>query len=806
MNFLFFDRNDAYLFMRTDATDAHFVHSTLNLTAVFPVDSAKMIEEGIRIGYLDKDDNFQLFEIRVLTNDLEDSTQSIDSAEHIAIAELTDEIVESEAPTTKDAQEAATIALTDTAWEIGTYVASDDYSTEWSYATVWACLCDVRDTWGVRIVPRLTISGTEITHRYIDIVSETPVNRGVRLEVNKNIEQAGVTYDDHAQYTALYGFGKEMQSDTGSEKVSFSGIEWATPTNPANKPIGQAWVEDAAATALYGRNGRKRVGIVEFPDIEDTYDLIDATWIYLQASLLPSVTINCTILDLYNLGYNDELIELNDSLACIIDPLGVEELLGVVDIDEDLLRPENTKPTIGVYRPDITDMINANIADTRENGRVVGQPATGLYTSFIAIYENHIIVNGAEVDIQTDDFQVKNLDGNNMLQITAEDEETGEPGARLKIGETGYPPKFEDDFTLPIKNIGLGNQVNQLHFLTSAPSDSLGNDGDVAFRYAGSGASFSDITPALGSYETAERFGLTRVWNRTNGSAYSDIGNSSAARRGSYWSFTTPAAGLSGMGFNFTAGKIVDDVWYGWNLDLPLTIAVFSGTGSSVALGSATFIPSNNMSEESIALTFSTPLTGSTTYYVAIYDPSSSYNKSAALVLNASVVIPGDSSTASVGIYVKVAGAYVEITAAVLALLTAHTGDTDNPHEVTTTQIGAVPTSRTVNSKALSSNITLTPSDIGAVPTSRTVNGKALSSNITLDETDVGAAADDHNHGSLLNDGTFAAGAGLFVTTGVGGGITTATGLAARGTMRIFCDDTEPASPANGDLWFPAAT
>ena len=50
-----------------------------------------------------------------------------------------------------------------------------------------------------------------------------------------------------------------------------------------------------------------------------------------------------------------------------------------------------------------------------------------------------------------------------------------------------------------------------------------------------------------------------------------------------------------------------------------------------------------------------------------------------------------------------------------------------------------VPKTRTVNSKALSSNITLAASDVGAVPTSCTVNSKALSSNITLSAADVGA-------------------------------------------------------------------
>ena len=52
-----------------------------------------------------------------------------------------------------------------------------------------------------------------------------------------------------------------------------------------------------------------------------------------------------------------------------------------------------------------------------------------------------------------------------------------------------------------------------------------------------------------------------------------------------------------------------------------------------------------------------------------------------------------------------------------------------------------VPATRTINSKALSANITLSASDVSAVPTTRTVNNKALSSNITLDTSDIGITA-----------------------------------------------------------------
>ena len=54
---------------------------------------------------------------------------------------------------------------------------------------------------------------------------------------------------------------------------------------------------------------------------------------------------------------------------------------------------------------------------------------------------------------------------------------------------------------------------------------------------------------------------------------------------------------------------------------------------------------------------------------------------------------------------------------------------------------GTVPTTRKVNNKALSADISLTASDVGAVPTTRKVNNKALSSDISLTASDVGALA-----------------------------------------------------------------
>lgn len=71
--------------------------------------------------------------------------------------------------------------------------------------------------------------------------------------------------------------------------------------------------------------------------------------------------------------------------------------------------------------------------------------------------------------------------------------------------------------------------------------------------------------------------------------------------------------------------------------------------------------------------------------------------------------------------------------------------------------VGAVPSARTVNSKALSDNIVLSASDVGAladsvthlsgdVPTDREINGYPLNANVTLDYSDVGALPDTTTH------------------------------------------------------------
>lgn len=104
--------------------------------------------------------------------------------------------------------------------------------------------------------------------------------------------------------------------------------------------------------------------------------------------------------------------------------------------------------------------------------------------------------------------------------------------------------------------------------------------------------------------------------------------------------------------------------------------------------------------------------------------------------------------------------------------------------------VGAVPTTRTVNGKALSDNISLTAGDVGAVPTSRTVNNKPLSSDVTLTAADVGAGTPATSTTITLTTSGWSSNAQTVTVNGV---------LATGQNVHL-----SPTSKADGDAWAAA--
>lgn len=389
MEFIFFDKDDRQMFRRSDAIDAHVIHEEYKHTASFPYDSQKVISHGMRVGWLDANGQLALYEIRQPSSTEPSGVQSYE-AEHVAVAELTDYIIEDKRAFGVTASTALSRALEGSAWTVGTVEVNPTGSGNFYYTSAWQACQDIRKAWGIELVPRLTFSGTMITGRYVDIRARRGAYRGVRLTLERNIETAGITYDDRSLVTALYGRGKgevvgstAEGADTYGRKITFADVVWTKAGgDPADKPAGQKYVEDTAATAAFGRNGRPRYGVVDFDDCENPEELLALTWAELQKRIVPKVTIDLTVTDLRAIGYAKEGIELGDDVDVIINPWRLQIRASVVQLDEDMIDPESTRPVIGDYRSNIVykDMTTSTNAQV---GQQIAQIAPSLLQGYI---------------------------------------------------------------------------------------------------------------------------------------------------------------------------------------------------------------------------------------------------------------------------------------------------------------------------------------------------------------------------------------------------------------------------------------
>lgn len=351
-------------FTRMDAETAHWIVQELVFDAVFPYDENKVIERGMRVAFRDPvTDVFQIFEVRQCADTEPDHGQKI-TAEHIAVAELSDDHIDKTEITNKTAAQALTTVLTGTLWSLGTNTASGTSDADIARGDVWQAVNAIKANWNVYITPRIVMNAQgQIQSRYLDITPAGGVWNGLRLSVRKNMLDPSVTYNDAEVYTALYGYGGSVD---GAE-VTFKDIVWtATSSHPA-KPANQTYLEDPAATALYGRNGRARFGYYQNAAITDPAVLLQKTWEALQRCNKPKIAISGACVDLYRLGYKDTPIQLHDLAIVEIEETGEVFQKEIIMLDVDLLDPSNTRVDIGDYIPNIV-YINRDTADKARGG------------------------------------------------------------------------------------------------------------------------------------------------------------------------------------------------------------------------------------------------------------------------------------------------------------------------------------------------------------------------------------------------------------------------------------------------------
>lgn len=356
MRFKFFNQAGQILFERNDDETASVVHEELSLQILYPYDENKVIQRGMLVGYTDVSGSWQVFEVRKAKTYEPDHYQEI-TAEHICIAELTDEHFKDAEWTDITASAALAELLDGTGWAVGTDTSEGVSSANVSMSNVWQDVRSIENNWNVYILPRVTVGTTGITGRYLDIIPAGGTWRGLRLSLEKNADELGVTWDDSKVKTALYAYGKSESTTVDGQKVSapitFEDVVWEATADHPEKPAGQAYLVDPDATAAFGRNGRPRFGYYQNGDISDPEILLEKTWESLKTLNHPDVTIDSLVTDLYRLGYNDVPIRLHDTALTEIRPTGIILSLEIIQYTEDLNDPLQSRVTIGTYIPNI---------------------------------------------------------------------------------------------------------------------------------------------------------------------------------------------------------------------------------------------------------------------------------------------------------------------------------------------------------------------------------------------------------------------------------------------------------------------
>ena len=100
----------------------------------------------------------------------------------------------------------------------------------------------------------------------------------MRLSLDKNADEMGVVIDDTNVITAIYGYGAMTGEGAQRAPLTFANVVWQQTSDHPAKPAGQTYLEDPAATAAYGRNGRPRYGYYQNTDINDANVLIEKAW------------------------------------------------------------------------------------------------------------------------------------------------------------------------------------------------------------------------------------------------------------------------------------------------------------------------------------------------------------------------------------------------------------------------------------------------------------------------------------------------------------------------------------------------
>lgn len=267
-------------------------------------------------------------------------------------------------PRDRTASNMLQIALQGTRWSVGQVSDGGTSSTNFYYVNTLEAIQKIVNLFNLEAVFSVSLDkhNARVVRRQVNLYSQQGERTGKRFEYGSNL----LTVEREENYenlvTALIGRGKgeEIYHDADGNKttapasnandapdgygrrINFADVVWSKSAgNPVDKPAGQEYVEDPAATAVYGfDDGKPRIGLEVFEDITDPNELLQATWKALQVLKRPKVSFKASVIDVGNLG-------LGDTVAIIRHDIQIEYFTRVYKVTHNLLDEKQNTIELG---------------------------------------------------------------------------------------------------------------------------------------------------------------------------------------------------------------------------------------------------------------------------------------------------------------------------------------------------------------------------------------------------------------------------------------------------------------------------
>lgn len=380
------------------------IHHEKNHTIDATIPAEYKAENGEYLGFECVDGRWRLFCI----NDVEtDDAKGVDyiKALDAAVDDLTYINVQDARQETVTPRQAVETLLNGTEWAIGNVTTGNDtYTTDAEWESLWNALQTVEKVCDVRVVPYYTIENGVITAKRVDVLKKEPVFRGCFLEEKLAPANIKITRSGRP-VTVMYGLGKAMGTGEKAERLTMADAEWSKAKgDPADKPKGQLWVEDAEATARYGRREQR----VLLNDVEKPAELTQKTWEALQENKKPKANVEATFQDMEQLkGEEYRKVRIGDEAMVRTRE---NELISttIYDIDRDYVKPELSKVKSGREEATATAQVAGLIRST-----IHTQETLTVYRNkflhdeaLIQLNANTILANAEKIRMQANELLV----------------------------------------------------------------------------------------------------------------------------------------------------------------------------------------------------------------------------------------------------------------------------------------------------------------------------------------------------------------------------------------------------------------